>query len=199
MSVKERRERERRQRRETIMNSAIELLRTEGLSGLSMDRIAEKAELSKGTLYLYFRNKEHLIREIFWSRLNLLIEKIGQKMSQEGEFEDIVKDVIRIVIEFHTENVDIFKTLYHSLPSGAYDFLREVKNIEKDYKEKIQRMSQSFFGRFDRGQFRVEPKYLQTTLRGIIWGFLTEKIFGYSDIELDPELIYTIFARGVLK
>ena len=148
---------------------------------------------------LYFESKEHLLREIFWTRISTLIDKVEQMMSQEGEFENIVKNVIQTVIDFHIENVDIFKVLYHSLPSGAYDFLKELKTIEKEYKVKIKRMSQRFFERFDSGQFRVEPKYLQAILRGIIWGFLTEKIFGYSDIELDADLIYRIFARGVLK
>lgn len=199
MSTKERREREKRQRREIIISATVELLKQEGIAGVSMDKIAEKAELSKGTLYLYFKNKEQLLSEIFWMRLNILIDKLQTIMESEGEFDELVKQVIQTVMDYFTENVDIFRFIYHSLPSSAYDFMKQIHQTVEDFKLRIQEMSNKFYRRFDKGQFYIKTEYLQTVLRGLIWGFLTEKFFGQSEIELDTDLIYRIFSRGVLK
>lgn len=64
MGISERREREKTERRQAILNSAKELVLSHGVEHISMDNIAEKAELSKATLYLYFSGKEHLLKEI---------------------------------------------------------------------------------------------------------------------------------------
>lgn len=60
MAVAARRERERTARREAILDAAQELIAAEGYHGVRMDAVADAAELSKGTLYLYFENKDAL-------------------------------------------------------------------------------------------------------------------------------------------
>ena len=64
MGITERREREKAERRMVILNCARELILTKGVEYVSMEDIAEKAELSKATLYLYFPGKEFIFNEI---------------------------------------------------------------------------------------------------------------------------------------
>jgi len=64
MGISERREREKEERRRTILNSARELILSSGVQQVSMEDIARKAELSKATVYLYFPSKEVLFSEI---------------------------------------------------------------------------------------------------------------------------------------
>lgn len=56
-----RRQREREQRLETILGAAQTLFAGEGYHKASMEKIADKAEVSVGTLYFYFKNKEDLL------------------------------------------------------------------------------------------------------------------------------------------
>ncbi|MGB5702538.1 MAG: helix-turn-helix domain-containing protein, partial [Polyangiales bacterium] len=60
MAVAARRERERTARREAILDATQDLIASEGYHGLRMDAVADAVELSKGTLYLYFENKDAL-------------------------------------------------------------------------------------------------------------------------------------------
>jgi AcrR family transcriptional regulator len=60
MGIIERKEREKEMRREEIIDAAQEIFFTKGIANATMDEIAEKAELSKGTLYLYYKSKEDL-------------------------------------------------------------------------------------------------------------------------------------------
>ena len=64
MGIAERREREKIERRRTILNCARELILSQGVEKISMEDIARKAELSKATIYLYFSSKEVLLNEI---------------------------------------------------------------------------------------------------------------------------------------
>ena len=56
-----RRQREREQRLETILRAAQTLFAREGYHKASMEKIADTAEVSVGTLYFYFKNKEDLL------------------------------------------------------------------------------------------------------------------------------------------
>ena len=64
MGISERKEREKEHRRNTIVDAAEKVIFSKGLENATMDDIAEKAELSKGTLYLYFKSKEQLYMAI---------------------------------------------------------------------------------------------------------------------------------------
>ncbi len=60
MGIQERKEREKEHRREEIINAAQKIFFEKGLPAATMDDIAEAAEVSKGTLYLYYKSKEDL-------------------------------------------------------------------------------------------------------------------------------------------
>jgi len=75
MGISERREREKNERRRTILNCARELILLQGVDRVSMDDIAQKAELSKATLYLYFSGKEIIFNEICEEAARIFLEK----------------------------------------------------------------------------------------------------------------------------
>ncbi|ORB27013.1 TetR/AcrR family transcriptional regulator [Mycolicibacterium parafortuitum] len=49
--------------------AALDLLRREGFSGLTVRRVAAEAGVGAATAYTYFSSKEHLVAEVFWRRL----------------------------------------------------------------------------------------------------------------------------------
>src|SRR5512137_1701535 len=61
MGVTERRAREREVRRELAIDAAMKVYEEEGYHAITMDKIAERAELSRAALYLYFKNKEEIL------------------------------------------------------------------------------------------------------------------------------------------
>jgi AcrR family transcriptional regulator len=61
MGVTERRRREREVRRESAIDAAMSIYEEEGYHAITMEKIAERAELSRAALYLYFKNKEEIL------------------------------------------------------------------------------------------------------------------------------------------
>jgi AcrR family transcriptional regulator len=64
MGVKERRERERTEVRQAILDAARQLFLREGYDAVSMRRIADAIEYTPTAIYVYFKDKESLIREL---------------------------------------------------------------------------------------------------------------------------------------
>jgi AcrR family transcriptional regulator len=61
MSTKTRKQREKEEREKLFIDLARKMIIRDGYLGLSMDRLAEEAEYSKGTIYQHFTTKEDLI------------------------------------------------------------------------------------------------------------------------------------------
>jgi AcrR family transcriptional regulator len=51
--------------RKDILDSAVSVLLEKGVKGLTMQRIASRAGFAKGTIYLYFKDKQALLRSVF--------------------------------------------------------------------------------------------------------------------------------------
>jgi len=84
MGIAERKEREKQQRREEIIQAAEKVFYTLGLEHATMDDVADEAELSKGTLYLYFKSKEMLHVEVA-RRAIILLNSFTSQAADEAE------------------------------------------------------------------------------------------------------------------
>lgn len=75
MGVQERREREKKELRQEILDAARDLFVREGFENVSMRKIAEKIEYSPTTIYLYFRDKADLMDCIVEETFARLVRK----------------------------------------------------------------------------------------------------------------------------
>ncbi|MBN1178193.1 MAG: helix-turn-helix transcriptional regulator [Anaerolineae bacterium] len=76
MSTRARREREKQRRRDSILAAAQAVFLEEGFYRATVDSVAERAEVSKGTVYLYFDSKETLLAALLLEGLDALIEAL---------------------------------------------------------------------------------------------------------------------------
>ena len=76
MGIAERRARERETRRNQIMDAARKVFSIQGFGGSTMDEIAQAAELSPATIYLYFKNKYELYISLHVGLLRLMADKL---------------------------------------------------------------------------------------------------------------------------
>jgi AcrR family transcriptional regulator len=76
--TKEQVERLREEKREFIMNEALELFAEEGYHSTTISKIARKADISKGLLYNYFESKEDLIRAIVYQFMDEMLSMVDQ-------------------------------------------------------------------------------------------------------------------------
>ena len=118
MAVTARRERERTARREAILDAAQELIATEGYHGMRMDSVAEAAELSKGTLYLYFENKDALCAAVATRLLDVLLPVIETGLQNTSTGLDAVLQLLQKYYDFTQDNPHHFRFAMEWLSAG---------------------------------------------------------------------------------
>ncbi|MEW6555374.1 MAG: TetR/AcrR family transcriptional regulator [Actinomycetota bacterium] len=111
MSTLSRRERERQQRRNDIVEAAEALFSEKGFKGTTMQEISERVELSKGTIYLYFKSKEELYLSVCVKGVAGFGEDLEAAAASAGGIEDIVKAVYMAYIKHSLEKPAIFRVL----------------------------------------------------------------------------------------
>lgn len=101
MGVKERRDREKENLRQEILDAASELFAKEGYANVSMRKIADKIEYSPTTIYLYFKDKTDLLNEICEETFGKLIETVAE-IENTGSSEPIncLQKGMRAYIDF---------------------------------------------------------------------------------------------------
>lgn len=103
MGIKERKEREKERRRHQIMVAAKRVFSAKGFSKTTIEDIAREAELSPGTLYLYFKNKDDLYASLSSVFFNICLFDwniwILKKMNPGQKFE-LLKNIMYDVYEF---------------------------------------------------------------------------------------------------
>jgi AcrR family transcriptional regulator len=73
LARRQRRAREKEHRKQSILDAAREIFSQNGFHSTRMEDIADEAEVSKGTLYLYFQSKEELLAHLLLEGLDLLL------------------------------------------------------------------------------------------------------------------------------
>jgi AcrR family transcriptional regulator len=76
LTTRARREREKEERRQSILQAARETFFEEGFYRATVDSVAERAEVSKGTVYLYFDSKEALLAALLLEGLDTLLQTL---------------------------------------------------------------------------------------------------------------------------
>jgi AcrR family transcriptional regulator len=100
MGIHERKERERLQRRNNIIDAAERLFFKHGFDRVSIDQIAEAAELAKGTIYLYFKSREDLHYAIVNRGLDAMAKVITERYDPSRSGAENLLEMGRSYIRF---------------------------------------------------------------------------------------------------
>lgn len=95
-----RKEREKLARREAIIDAALEIVSEKGFEGLTMDELAERAEVGKGTLYLYFKSKTSIYLALCERGSALLNQQMAKVITKNLPGIKIVEELGQTYLEF---------------------------------------------------------------------------------------------------
>ncbi len=133
MGITERREREKEQRRNDIIDAAEKLFFSRGLETTTMDEVAEQAELSKGTLYLYFKNKEDLYLAVNARGLRIMTKMIRESTAKANDSLEKIVATGKAYYHFYKTYPDYFNLLlyYEILESSPEDKSNSASECEE--------------------------------------------------------------------
>lgn len=176
-------------RRADVINATLTCISIHGIDGMTLDKVAEYADCSKGVVTYYFKNKDNLTIEAFKSFMayyGLKIEsEIGNTMTA-GEMIDV--------------------TLNHILPPYSDDSEKRINVSELDGIEKMfipheakARLFLQFFSKavLDRNLQEVVSKSYMADLHGIAKIFDYGKMTGHMSVEDSQSAAYGLLAMVV--
>lgn len=148
MGVPERRDREKQQRREEILRIARDLFYTGGYEKTRMSDIADHLELSKGTVYLYFRSKEDLAYAVLLQCLDLMQEMLLDPPPEKNPARGLERlyRMTRAYVGFLQENYREFYLVHMlegalnnrlSAPVSAPEFYARLRKMKDTVTEAI--------------------------------------------------------------
>ncbi len=112
MGIIERKGREREHRREEIIDAAQKIFFQKGLITATMDEIAEAAELSKGTLYLYYKSKEDLYLAVMLRGIDILNDMFSTVLASDQPTLKIIASLGEAYYQFFAQHRNYFR-MFH--------------------------------------------------------------------------------------
>lgn len=137
MGIQERKEREKERRRQQIIVAAKRVFSQKGLSGTTMEDIAKESELSPGTLYLYFKNKEELYASLSLRILHFLSIRVAQVIKEhDGSPSEKLDRLIEAMYEVYEFDPMVIINMFHlqsseTLKNLSPELLTEIKTLSK--------------------------------------------------------------------
>src|SRR3982751_3620340 len=99
---------------QSIQEAAIRVISRKGMASATMQEIAEEAGVAKGTIYLYFKDRDELVEKTFDRAITELHKQIDAALESEGKFEQKLRAVLAAEMAFFREHREFFR-LYISL------------------------------------------------------------------------------------
>jgi AcrR family transcriptional regulator len=100
MGIAERKERELRRREQEILAAALQLFQGDGWQAVTIERIAQEAEIGKGTVYLHFSSKEDICGRLAADFAAGLLERLREIDPTLGVLA-AVREAIRVFFAAH--------------------------------------------------------------------------------------------------
>ena len=113
LGIHERKEREKEQRREDILDAAQRVFFEKGLAAATMDDIAETAELSKGTLYLYHKSKEDLYLTVMMRGMQLLYDAFSEVANGAYSPAKMLSRLSESYLDYFNNHRDYFRMMHY--------------------------------------------------------------------------------------
>jgi len=155
MGAKERREREREQRKEHILDTARKLLLEKGLNATSINQIAKHSELSVGAIYFYFRDKEDLFASLQLEGLDLLSRSIRKSVRPDCSPEDKIRSIAKAYLRFSEEHKNYYDIINYFLTSPGTIFSPTLKlKIDEHGNASISTLTAAIQEGIDAGTFK---------------------------------------------
>ena len=111
MGIAERKERDRVEMRQRIIDAAIQMFLEEGYEKTSIRNIAEKIEYSPATIYLYYKDKDELLYDV----QGQAFEKLDLAFHEKATAKDPLKRLEQILftyVRFGKNNPELYDLMF---------------------------------------------------------------------------------------
>lgn len=172
---------------EEIFAATLQLVKEEGLSGITMNMIAKKAGFATGTVYTYFENKEELIVKLFDKCLHNYMHDYFTGFDPAAPFKVAFHTIWMNLFRYSTEQFNdliFIEQCFHS-PFISEETRKATKDKFLPWRELIER------GKKEKLIKQIDSTWLMIFVRGSVRELV--KHCAYNQVKITKEFRETMF------
>jgi AcrR family transcriptional regulator len=182
---------------QSLQEAAMRVIARRGIAAATMQDIADEAGVAKGTIYLYFRDRDELVEKTFQNAITELHRRIDSKLDTAEPFQERLRASIHSILEFFHEHGEFFR-LYtaHRVPEGDARHKRQCQY----YRMRMEKMATMLDAAMATGEIRkMDPHRLAIFISEGINSIVVERVTEKSSppLDSDVELITSIILNGI--
>ncbi|MCM2317480.1 MAG: TetR/AcrR family transcriptional regulator [Thermoanaerobaculia bacterium] len=185
-------------RLQSIREAATRVLARQGFAGTTMQEIADEAQIAKGTLYLYFKDKEDLLASVVDFSLEKLRAEVDHVFEQKLGVEQTLRLVTTAQFSFFEEHGELFR-VYHELTAVGGSSRR--RDCDPHYQKFLDLLAAMFKRAMAKGEIRrANPEALAIFVAEGTIGIIVRRIGEGRRISIkdEVELVVGTVLRGLL-
>lgn len=193
-------------RPDEIMDAALDLFLEKGFAATRLEDVAKKAGVSKGTLYLYFSDKEDLFRQVVVNGILPQVKNLEKTIkAHTGTIDELVTKVVKNLTKLVT------KTKMGAMPKLMISEIGNFPQLGEFYRDEVILRLHRTIGiiiemGIARGEFRKVPilEAARDLLSPIFMMAIASNMPGFSkhlliDADAQADVTIDLWLRGIRK
>lgn len=120
-----------------IIDAAVKVIAKNGYHASQVSKIAREANVADGTIYLYFKNKEHILIAVFQEKMGQFIEEIDQSIQLEKTADQKLLRLITMHFQKLTNSHDLAIVTQLELRQSNSELRTQINQVLKAYMDVI--------------------------------------------------------------
>jgi TetR/AcrR family fatty acid metabolism transcriptional regulator len=116
-----------KQKYHRIIHAATKIFAKKGFHQAKVSDIAKEAEVADGTIYLYFRNKDHILISLFEEQMKVVLDNMMSELSKERDAVKKIEKFALIHLKLIEQNKNMAEIIQVELRQSS-KFMKEYKN-----------------------------------------------------------------------
>lgn len=183
--------------KQEIIDAVIKIIDQKGVKKLTMNEVARQVGIAKGTLYIYFDNKDDLLNSAIETSLEPLTMGVEEIIDSDLSPDEKLEKIVEFQLSFFEEHKNYFRVLIYEHQRSQDPKKRFIDNKHQHF---IKRISQIIKDGIDEGLFcTYDPEMLAVMFSESLIGVILQKIVRKEGSSLNDagETIIEVFFKGI--
>jgi AcrR family transcriptional regulator len=185
-------------RRSQILDAARDAFARHGLAGTTVEGIAKRAGVAKGTVYLYYRSKDEILRQVLDEDLAELRDDTVPLVSGSGSIEQKVTAFLSASLTFFDRKRDFFEHAHFEMTPDVRR--KALQKLETVYRAQLDAWREALAGARDAGLIgSVDIDASAVAIVALASGLAKQRLRGWTatPVESTAELAGATIWKGL--
>ena len=178
-------------RRDALLAAAMRVFGESGFEGATMERIADEADVAKGTTYLYYASKERIYDAALSRGFSELDDRTREVIDRAPDFRQAISAFMTARAEFFFEHRDFFRMYVAAMARQVTRVRPRRSEFQAMVDRQTGRLAQAVARAAARGEIRqVDPAATAIAVFDLTRGLVARRMVSTADFDLADDVAF---------